>query len=142
MATHTTRMLPLRGKSADATFTYHKSESAKPLNISGFAHRKWRGGCACWWGFHIYTPAPIFKFHFSGSLPAILNPFPHILNIIPGNLDHVPLHYFLLSRKTFQYTLYNIYIAPTPQALFSQISPPRHIDFLISKSPKFPSPQF
>lgn len=83
---------------------------------------------------------PIKNKRTNTNLPAILNPFPHILNIIPGNLDHVLLHYFLLSRKTFQYTLF-IYSSHL-QVSFSQIFLLYYADFLISKSPNFPALNF
>lgn len=95
-------------------FTFAQSESCKRLKISVFPAfawscaltiaptcplavvnrgrtQKYAGGCARWWGFHIYTPPQNFKSVF--------------LNRITGNLSCFLCGRFMLSPKSSSNTL-------------------------------------
>ena len=99
-------MLPRRGKSADATFTYYKSETAKVLKISDLRGENGGEGVPDG-GDSIYILRPRFSNLIfwephqrqwdKHKPPSNLESFSHLLNIIPGNLSNVPLPLFSLS---------------------------------------------
>nr|DAY95110.1 MAG TPA: hypothetical protein [Caudoviricetes sp.] len=71
--------------------------SFAPQRGASVQNEKYEGGCAWWWGFHIYTTPQFFKSVF--------------LNMITESLSHVLFLLFHVKLKSSSYTL--LYIVCT-----------------------------